>query len=163
MTVCPSLPDALNYEPLFNNIQTRLPDITNETAIDLISFWLAGSGLYYIQPAFYFNETSLVELAEMFKIWSDGYDTQSFFHMIQDEYGYKCEQLFKYCELGLKRRDCCKELFRPIWVLRRGVCYQTRRNINQVCSIFTLIHIHIFCRRPEAAILCMLSLTLFLV
>ncbi|KAI6169977.1 hypothetical protein M3Y97_01167700 [Aphelenchoides bicaudatus] len=131
ITVCPEFPDALNYEPLFNNIQTRLPDITNETAIDLISFWLAGSGLYSIELAYSFNETRLVELAEMFKIWSDGYDTQSFFHMIQDEYGYKCEQLFEYCQFGVKGRDCCKELFKPIWVLYSGVCYQTRRNINQ--------------------------------
>jgi hypothetical protein len=118
--------------PLFENIRRRLPGITNETAIDLISFWLAGSGLSPINLASGFNETRIVELANLFEIWSDGYDIKSFFHRIQDMYGYKCEQLFKYCSFGNKDRDCCNYMFRLVWVTRLGACYQTRRNLNQV-------------------------------
>jgi hypothetical protein len=102
----------------------------------LISFWLAGSGLWHIGRAYAFNETRLVELAEMLTIWSDGYDTQSFFDLIQTKYGYKCEELIKWCKLDGTKKDCCKELFRPIGVIKSGICYQTRRNTNQVCSTF---------------------------
>lgn len=86
-----------------------------------------------IGPAFHFNETRIDELNEMFQVWSSGYDTETFFHKIQNEYGYKCEQMFKFCAFGVKQRDCCKELFRQIWVLKFGLCYQTKRNLNQVC------------------------------
>lgn len=51
--------------------------------------------------------------------------------LFQAKYGYKCEEFLVSCQLGGKSFNCCTELFRPKPVMRRGLCYQTVRNVNQ--------------------------------
>uniref|UniRef100_A0A914CC73 Uncharacterized protein n=1 Tax=Acrobeloides nanus TaxID=290746 RepID=A0A914CC73_9BILA len=107
-----------------------LPNISIPQATDLIEFWLAGSGLENMNELSTWNYTYLEYLQRLYEIWSQGYDRQGFFDTIHAKYGYKCEDLFSNCVLG-GNKDCCKDLFKRQVVPRRGICYQTRRNVNQ--------------------------------
>ncbi|KAF1746871.1 hypothetical protein GCK72_023329 [Caenorhabditis remanei] len=79
----------------------------------------------------FFNRTYLSHLNNYYKIWSEGYSVDGFFEIIQQKYGYKCEDLFYECQLAGKILDCCNDLMVRRVVMRRGICYQTRRDVNQ--------------------------------
>jgi hypothetical protein len=103
--------------------------------------------------SFFINQTYLEHSERMFTIWSDGYDSKSFFDLMQIKYGYKCEDLFHSCKLGRKVIDCCGDLFIPRSVVRRGLCYQTRRNVNQVYNLLKYIKVHwVFYRQKKVTL-----------
>ncbi|VDK68766.1 unnamed protein product [Cylicostephanus goldi] len=78
-----------------------------------------------------FNRTYMSYLNGLYEKWSEGFTVAEFFSIKQEKYGYKCEELFHKCELAGKVMSCCNDIFRRQVVMRRGVCYQTRRNVNQ--------------------------------
>ncbi|KAI6201972.1 Na+ channel, amiloride-sensitive family-containing protein [Aphelenchoides besseyi] len=131
ITVCPKVPDAFDFDDLYDDIRTLIPEIEMESARDLVRFWLAGSGLENITPLIEFNRTYLDRLARWYDLWSNGYDQKLFFETIQAKYGYQCKDLFHYCEIGGKSKDCCADMFRPRAVMRRGLCHQTKEDVNQ--------------------------------
>ena len=61
--------------------------------------------------------------------------------ILKEKYGYKCEELFYECQLAGKVMDCCSDLFDKQWVMRRGLCYQTRPHVNQVSIVRSLLTI----------------------
>ncbi|KAK6032668.1 hypothetical protein OSTOST_01145, partial [Ostertagia ostertagi] len=79
----------------------------------------------------YFNRTYMSHLNQLYKIWSDGYTTEEFFNLIQEKYGYACDELFRECQLAGKIMNCCSDLFERQVVMRRGICFQTRKFVNQ--------------------------------
>uniref|UniRef100_A0A914ENI2 Uncharacterized protein n=1 Tax=Acrobeloides nanus TaxID=290746 RepID=A0A914ENI2_9BILA len=129
--ICPKTPDSFNFTLLYNDVQHMLPNISTTQATDLIVFWIAGSGLENMNDLPTWNDTYLEYLQGLYKIWSKGYDHQGFFDKIQSKYGYKCEDLFAQCVVGGTTQDCCNVLFKRQVVPRRGICYQTKRNVNQ--------------------------------
>ncbi|CAD5222235.1 unnamed protein product [Bursaphelenchus xylophilus] len=131
ITVCPKVPDALDFDGLFDDMRTLMPEISNQTALDVVRFWLAGSGLENIDAINDYNRTYLDELSTVFNRWSEGYDPKSFFELMQTKHGYTCDELFYYCELGGKAKNCCTDMFRKRAVMRRGLCFQTLPNVNQ--------------------------------
>lgn len=50
----------------------------------------------------------------------------------QEKYGYSCDELFRECQLAGKVMNCCSDLFERQVVMRRGICFQTRKFVNQV-------------------------------
>lgn len=130
-------------------MKISIPNLSRDKAIDLIRFFLGGSGLENMDELPEFNLTYMNEISQLYDVWSSGYDPQSFFELVQvsvalknfikfflyffkTKFGYKCSDLFHYCELAGKPTECCKELFQRRSVMRRGICYQTRRDVNQV-------------------------------
>lgn len=133
--MCPKVPDAFDFDNIFKDIKSTLPNATKDTATDLIRFWLAGSGLENISPLTEYNRTYMDMLNNWYGIWSKGYDHKAFFDLMQTKYGYSCDDLFNHCELAGKVKDCCSDLFFRQAVMRRGICYQTRSFVNQVNAI----------------------------
>ncbi|EGT57946.1 CBN-TAG-263 protein [Caenorhabditis brenneri] len=131
ITICPKVPDSFNISGIRGDIKESLPDISNETADDLLEYFVAGSGLENMNDVTYFNRTYLSHLNNYYKIWSEGYSVDGFFEIIQQKYGYKCQDLFYECQLAGKVLDCCNDLMVRRVVMRRGICYQTRRDVNQ--------------------------------
>ncbi|TMS35956.1 hypothetical protein L596_003237 [Steinernema carpocapsae] len=131
VTICPKIPDAFNFTLLYTDMKTFLPSISEEGARDLIRFWLGGNGLENMDDLSNYNRSYLDVLSEQYKIWSKGYSQYGFFEIMQNQYGYKCEDLFFWCQLGGKQWDCCSQLFRRQVVMRRGICYQTMPSVNQ--------------------------------
>ncbi|KAI1725788.1 amiloride-sensitive sodium channel domain-containing protein [Ditylenchus destructor] len=131
ITVCPKVPDAFNFEEMYRDMKLTLPHISKPTASNLVRFWLGGSGLENMDELPEFNSTYLEQLSKMYDAWSAGYEAQSFFDLMHAKYGFKCSDLFHMCDLGGKPKDCCKTLFHRRPVMRRGFCYQTRRDVNQ--------------------------------
>ncbi|KAK0396287.1 hypothetical protein QR680_001657 [Steinernema hermaphroditum] len=131
VTICPKVPDAFNFTELFGDMRTFLPNISESGARDLARYWLGGNGLENMDGLSDFNRSYLDVLAEQYRIWSKGYSQNDFFNIMQNQYGYKCEELFHWCALGGKTWDCCSDLFRRQVVMRRGLCYQTLPNVNQ--------------------------------
>ncbi|RCN29474.1 hypothetical protein ANCCAN_24768 [Ancylostoma caninum] len=79
----------------------------------------------------YFNRTYMSHLNALYRTWSNGYSTEEFFNIMQAKYGYSCNELFRECQLAGKTLNCCSDLFQRQVVMRRGICFQTRRFVNQ--------------------------------
>uniref|UniRef100_A0AC34FH35 Uncharacterized protein n=1 Tax=Panagrolaimus sp. ES5 TaxID=591445 RepID=A0AC34FH35_9BILA len=131
ITVCPKVPDAFNFTNILEDIHNLIPDIDEIVARDLISYFIAGSGLENMDMIPYNNISYNKYLNSLYLTWSRGYSPGEFFDRIQNLFGYKCEDFLFHCELGGKVFDCCTQLFRAKSVMRRGLCYQTFRNVNQ--------------------------------
>ncbi|VDM78842.1 unnamed protein product, partial [Strongylus vulgaris] len=131
ITICPKVPDAFNSTGLFADIYESLPGIDNVTANDLVKFWIGGSGLENMDDLAYFNRTYMSHLNSLYKTWSNGYSIDEFFNLMQGKYGYSCEELFQECQLAGKTMSCCNDLFVKQVVMRRGICFQTRKFVNQ--------------------------------
>uniref|UniRef100_A0A9J2PYA3 Uncharacterized protein n=1 Tax=Ascaris lumbricoides TaxID=6252 RepID=A0A9J2PYA3_ASCLU len=131
ITICPKIADAFNLSPLFSDMRTSIPEITDEQCIDLLRFWIGGTGFENMKPLQTFNETYLSKLNEFYHKWSKGYTYEQFFNTIHNKYGYSCRDLFYKCELGGRTCDCCSKIFQKRVVMRRGICYETRRGVNQ--------------------------------
>lgn len=69
ITVCPKVPDAFDFDMIYNDIKGLLPDLNKESATDLIRFWLGGSGLENITPLVDFNRTYLDQLSKWWVYW----------------------------------------------------------------------------------------------
>uniref|UniRef100_A0A915E4G9 Uncharacterized protein n=1 Tax=Ditylenchus dipsaci TaxID=166011 RepID=A0A915E4G9_9BILA len=78
ITVCPKVPDAFNFDEMYRDMRTTLPQLNTQIATDLIRFWLGGSGLENMDDLPEFNRTYLEELSLLYDGWSAGYDTQTF-------------------------------------------------------------------------------------
>ncbi|CAI4229387.1 unnamed protein product [Auanema sp. JU1783] len=131
ITICPKVPDALNETGIKNDIKMALGDLSDDTLLDVIRFWIGGNGLENMDNLSYFNHTYMSYLNHLYLQWSQGYSTEDFFFRMQDMYSYRCEDLLKDCQLAGKVMDCCNDLFRMKPVMRRGLCFQTRPGINQ--------------------------------
>ncbi|CAI5455521.1 unnamed protein product [Caenorhabditis angaria] len=131
ITICPKVPDSFNISGILSDVKETVPGISDEVAGDLIEFFVAGSGLENMNDVTYFNRTYLSHLNNLYKIWSEGYSVEGFFNIIQQRYGYQCEDLFYECQLAGKILDCCNDLMVKRVVMRRGLCYQTKPDINQ--------------------------------
>uniref|UniRef100_A0A914H2D0 Uncharacterized protein n=1 Tax=Globodera rostochiensis TaxID=31243 RepID=A0A914H2D0_GLORO len=132
ITVCPKVPDAYNFTAMYKDMQEIMRGrLTEEMAKDLISYWIGGSGLENMDALPKFNESHFQTIKGLYDNWRQGIDAKSFFHKLQAKYGYKCTDLFYNCELGGENKPCCGKIFHPKPVVRRGLCYQTLRNINQ--------------------------------
>lgn len=73
----------MDFDGLFNDMHTLMPDVPKETALDIVRFWLAGSGLENIDSINDYNRTYLDELSAYYNRWSEGYDPKSFFDLMQ--------------------------------------------------------------------------------
>ncbi|KAE9550848.1 hypothetical protein FO519_005929 [Halicephalobus sp. NKZ332] len=131
LTICPKVPDAFNFTGILKNIRSLIPHLDEDTCRDLIAYFVAGSGLENMDEVPYNNASYNRYLSDLFNTWSRGYSPGDFFHIIQTNYGYQCQDFLVECQLGGKTYDCCKDLFRPKPVMRRGLCYETVRNVNQ--------------------------------
>ncbi|CAJ0609662.1 unnamed protein product [Cylicocyclus nassatus] len=131
ITICPKVPDAFDKTRLLADIRNSLPGLDDVTAIDLVKFWVGGSGFENMDDLSSFNRTYMSYLNGLYKKWSEGYTVAEFFYVKQEKYGYKCEELFHKCVLAGKDMSCCNDVFKRQVVMRRGICYQTRRNVNQ--------------------------------
>ncbi|KAH7695914.1 CRE-Na+ channel, partial [Aphelenchoides avenae] len=121
----------MDFDGLLLDMRVVIPDIDNDTAIDLVRFWLGGSGLENMDALQTFNRTYMDYVAGLYDRWSAGHDPQQFFDTMIKKHSFKCEELFNGCKLGGKSVDCCNMLFQPRPVMRRGMCYQTVRDVNQ--------------------------------
>ncbi|CAB3410408.1 unnamed protein product [Caenorhabditis bovis] len=131
ITIFPKIPDSFDIAGLQGDINESIPNISPDVRDDLVQFFIAGSGLENMNNVAGFNRTYLSHLNNLYKIWSAGYTTLEFFDLIQQKYGYKCEELFYECQLAGRILDCCNDLMVRKVVMRRGICYQTRRDVNQ--------------------------------
>ncbi|VDP09092.1 unnamed protein product [Heligmosomoides polygyrus] len=131
ITICPKVPDAFNSTGIFGDIRATFPGISDATATDLIRFWIGGNGLENMDELSYFNRTYMGHLNQLYMQWSNGYTTEEFFNLIQEKYGYSCDELFRECQLAGKVMNCCSDLFERQVVMRRGICFQTRKFVNQ--------------------------------
>uniref|UniRef100_A0A915C6N9 Hcy-binding domain-containing protein n=1 Tax=Parascaris univalens TaxID=6257 RepID=A0A915C6N9_PARUN len=131
ITVCPKIADAFDLSPLFSDMRTSIPEITDEQRFDLLRFWIGGTGFENMKTLQTFNESYLSKLDEFYKKWSKGYTYEQFFNTVHNKYGYSCRDLFYKCELGGQTCDCCSKIFQKRVVMRRGICYETRRGVNQ--------------------------------
>lgn len=107
ITVCPKVPDSFDFDKIYKDIKTLLPKLTKEAALDLIRFWLGGSGLENISALGDFNRTYLDQIGKWYRVWSSGYDHKNFFKLMQSKYGYTCTDLFHSCDLAGKV-ICCE-------------------------------------------------------
>lgn len=82
ITICPKIADAFNLSPLFSDMRTSIPEITDEQCIDLLRFWIGGTGFENMKPLQTFNETYLSKLNEFYHKWSKGYTYEQFFNTI---------------------------------------------------------------------------------
>ncbi|CAD6191015.1 unnamed protein product [Caenorhabditis auriculariae] len=85
ITICPKVPDSFNRTGLIGDVTSSLPEIDDKTVLDLIRFFIAGSGLENMNDVPYFNRTYLSYLNNLYKIWSEGYTVGEFFDLIQTE------------------------------------------------------------------------------
>ncbi|VDO27855.1 unnamed protein product [Haemonchus placei] len=131
ITICPKVPDAFNATGILGDIRVSFPKIDDATALDLIRFFVGGNGLENMDDLSYFNRTYMSFLNQLYKTWSNGYTTDEFFHLIQQKYGYVCDELFRECQMAGKIMNCCNDLFVRQVVMRRGICFQTRKFVNQ--------------------------------
>lgn len=85
ITVCPKVSDAFNFEAMLTDMRVNLPDISTEMALDLVKFWLGGSGLENMDdlPEIVNNVTHLEHVENLYDVWSSGYDAQAFFNLMQ--------------------------------------------------------------------------------
>ncbi|KAJ1364200.1 hypothetical protein KIN20_024231 [Parelaphostrongylus tenuis] len=131
ITICPKIPDAFNSTALLGDIRISLPEVDNAIAIDLVKFWIGGNGLENMDDLSFFNRTYMSYLSHLYHKWSYGHSTEDFFKTIQEKYGYSCDELFYECQLAGRVMSCCNDLFKRQAVMRRGICYQTRKMVNQ--------------------------------
>ncbi|PIO66664.1 hypothetical protein TELCIR_11613, partial [Teladorsagia circumcincta] len=116
ITICPKVPDAFNATGLLGDIRVTFPAIDDATALDLVRFFIGGNGLENMDDLSYFNRTYMSHLNQLYKIWSDGYTTEEFFNLIQEKYGYACDELFRECQLAGKIMNCCISYFASLAV-----------------------------------------------
>jgi hypothetical protein len=57
ITVCPKVPDAFDFDKIFNDIKGLLPEFNKEMATDLIRFWLG-----WIYSRLFFKKWSMLTL-----------------------------------------------------------------------------------------------------
>uniref|UniRef100_A0A0K0EKH0 Acid-sensing ion channel 1 n=1 Tax=Strongyloides stercoralis TaxID=6248 RepID=A0A0K0EKH0_STRER len=131
ITICPKIPDVIEFDKIYNDMKVHFPNMTEQGCRDLLQYFLAGNGFENMNDLVYFNVSYLNELDNMYKIWSHGYNVKEFFDLIQGRYGIECEDLFKECELSGSKINCCGQVFQQQVVMRRGLCYQTIKGLNQ--------------------------------
>lgn len=73
------VPDAMDFDGLLLDMRAVIPDVDNDTAIDLVRFWLGGSGLENMDALQTFNRTYMDYVAGLYDRWSAGHDPQQFF------------------------------------------------------------------------------------
>uniref|UniRef100_A0A1I7TZX7 Uncharacterized protein n=1 Tax=Caenorhabditis tropicalis TaxID=1561998 RepID=A0A1I7TZX7_9PELO len=83
ITICPKVPDSFNITGIRGDIKESLPEISDETADDLLEYFVAGSGLENMNDVTFFNRTYLSHLNNYYKVWSEGYSVDGFFEIIQ--------------------------------------------------------------------------------
>nr|CAD2177832.1 unnamed protein product [Meloidogyne enterolobii] len=131
ITICPKVPDAFNFDALYRDMNEKIGGINTDVARDLVSYWIGGSGLENMDGLPEFNQTYMQMLGQLYDRWRRSIGTKQFFQEIQEKFGYKCTDLFVNCELGGKKHNCCDAIFRSRPVMRRGLCYQTKPQLNQ--------------------------------
>uniref|UniRef100_A0A7E4VKZ7 Sodium channel protein Nach n=1 Tax=Panagrellus redivivus TaxID=6233 RepID=A0A7E4VKZ7_PANRE len=131
IVVCPKIPDAFDFPAILEDIRNIRPNLEEDLARDVIAYFVAGNGLENMDDIPYYNASYLRNLSSIYRDWSRGYTTLEFFDRIQSKFGYKCEDFFYSCGLGTTSYNCCTEIFQPKYVMRRGLCYETVRRLNQ--------------------------------
>uniref|UniRef100_A0A0K0EV66 DEgenerin Like (inferred by orthology to a D. melanogaster protein) n=1 Tax=Strongyloides venezuelensis TaxID=75913 RepID=A0A0K0EV66_STRVS len=131
ITICPKVPDVIKFNEIYNDMKEYFPNMTEDGSRDLLQYFLAGNGLENMNDLSSFNISYLKKLNDMYNVWSRGYDVEEFFDLIQGRYGINCEDLFYDCELSGNKINCCGQVFQQQVVMRRGLCYQTIKGLNQ--------------------------------
>uniref|UniRef100_A0A0N5A3B6 Acid-sensing ion channel 1-like n=1 Tax=Parastrongyloides trichosuri TaxID=131310 RepID=A0A0N5A3B6_PARTI len=131
ITICPKVPDVLKFKEMYEDMKVYFPNMTEQGCRDLMQYFLAGNGFENMNDLAFFNASYLEELDKMYDVWSKGYEVDEFFNLIQGKYGINCEDLFYNCELSGNKINCCGQVFEQQVVMRRGLCYQTIKGLNQ--------------------------------
>lgn len=87
------VPDALHFEGLYSDMKSLIPDLQNDTAVDVIRFWLGGSGLENMDALQTFNKTYMDYISKLYDKWSAGHPAQEFFETMIVSFDF----LFNFC------------------------------------------------------------------
>uniref|UniRef100_A0A0N5B7K5 Acid-sensing ion channel 1 n=1 Tax=Strongyloides papillosus TaxID=174720 RepID=A0A0N5B7K5_STREA len=131
VTICPKVADALDFEGIYNDMKKSFTNMTIIESKRLLQYFLAGHGFENMDDVGGFNRSYLDYLDKQYTYWSRNYTTESFFNYIQDTYAIKCNEFFTSCQFDGSEMDCCNDLFRPMAVMRRGLCFQSREGLKQ--------------------------------
>uniref|UniRef100_A0A0N4ZJG8 Acid-sensing ion channel 1-like n=1 Tax=Parastrongyloides trichosuri TaxID=131310 RepID=A0A0N4ZJG8_PARTI len=150
VTICPKTGDAFNFSGLYDELTNVYPNISIPESKNIILYFLAGQGFENMDEITKFNRSYLDYLDIQYKNWSRNYTTEEFFLYITNKYGMKCEEFFYECSFYGKNVDCCKDIFRPRVVMKRGLCFQSRPGLNQT-EVDDLGKLTIHIKKPPTA------------
>uniref|UniRef100_A0A1I7S9N7 Beta-galactosidase n=1 Tax=Bursaphelenchus xylophilus TaxID=6326 RepID=A0A1I7S9N7_BURXY len=122
--VCPKNPDAIVLDAVKREIRARIPFLSDEDAVNLISYAIAGSGMANMDSIVSkWQPLQIQRLHSLFLRWKGSRDYLQFYNDLFFRHGYKCKDLFHSCYIGYDKFDCCDK-FQPRFVMLRGKCYR---------------------------------------
>ncbi|CEF68767.1 Na+ channel, amiloride-sensitive family-containing protein [Strongyloides ratti] len=131
LTICPDVHNILNTNGIYNEVQSFYPNVTINEVKDLIQYFLAGNGYIKMKRIKYSPRNYIEHIGMLYNEWSKNYTNYDFYFHVQNKYGFKCEEIFVKCIYNKKTVNCCKDIFKPIPVLGRGICYQNIKGLKQ--------------------------------
>lgn len=102
ITICPKVSDSFNFQAIYADMKEHIPNLDNHTAIDVLRFFLGGSGFENIEQLKAFNRTYLDNLNQLYIKWKNGYDRKEFFDLIVVIFIYKIKILIVLVKIRLK-------------------------------------------------------------
>lgn len=82
MTVFAVIGDSFSFKRIFDDMKQQIPELDNKTAIEILSFWIGGSGIENIDHLRKLNHSYLEALNQLTYRWATVYDEKTFFDMI---------------------------------------------------------------------------------
>lgn len=82
VTICPKVSDSFQSDAIYADIHEMIPGLDNNTATDVIRFFLGGSGLENISKLKSFNRTYMDTLNQLYLKWKGNYDRKEFFDIV---------------------------------------------------------------------------------
>ncbi|KAK6748832.1 hypothetical protein RB195_001451 [Necator americanus] len=110
-------------------MKSRVQNVDDGVAYDIIRFLIAGSGIDNVDVDRW-SEEYRVMLDDLYKVWRGRRTQQEMFDFVFNENGYTCNEMFQSCYAGSQNLECC-EVFETTFVMMRGRCFRLINNYYQ--------------------------------
>ncbi|CAI4224343.1 unnamed protein product [Auanema sp. JU1783] len=124
LTFCPKVPDCIDYEHVYKDVEMHIGFLDSNVTDDLLRFMIGGSGFDNMDVDIFSSEY-IRELDNLYGRWRGNRTIVELFRFVFGENGLKCDEFFVSCYAGSQLLDCC-EIFEPQYVMLRGRCFRLK-------------------------------------
>ncbi|WKY04682.1 hypothetical protein Q1695_005584 [Nippostrongylus brasiliensis] len=130
LVFCPKNGDNIHIPQLLTDMRSKIPNIPEDTAYDVMRYMIAGSGFDNVHEVDDWTDDKRFEMDDLFHRWRGNRTQLEMFNFVFEENGYTCEEMFQSCYAGSQTLDCCA-IFEPTFVMMRGRCFRLIDNYYQ--------------------------------
>ncbi|CAD5213580.1 unnamed protein product [Bursaphelenchus xylophilus] len=127
LIICPKNPDALRFEEVIKEIQSKFPRISDKFAEMMVAYVIADSGFANMDKRI--DKLTVghhKKLRYWLRKWRKTMDVEDIHEYLFERFGYRCEDLFTKCRYSRTVVPCC-EIFEEYYLMLRGRCYRLKR------------------------------------